>query len=294
MGGGGGQQAPQYDAAGAARAQQQANTETGIANAWLGNTNQNTPQGNLTYQQTGTQKVGQWDVPTFTATTTLAPQQQQIYDTQTGLQQKALDTAGSVVGQVQNSIGTPLNYSGLPQVPTDQTQARNDAYNALTARSNQDLGRTEDQLKTQLANQGIAAGTDAYNNAMLPLERARVDASNQATINAGNLAGQNIQQAQTLRNQGIQERTSLRNQPLQDYATLLGFGGSVQSPNWAPTNQSQIANTDTISPSIAAYQGQVNAYNQQLQSQNAMMGGLFGLGGSALGALGTIGGAAFL
>lgn len=285
MGGGGGggqQQAPQFNSQQTAQQQQQANTETGIANAWLGNTNQITPYGNLSYKQTGTQHVGNYDVPTFTATQTLSPEQQKIYDTQTGLQQKALDTAQGVVGNVQGTLSTPLNYNNLPAMPGDQTAAKDAAYNAIMARSNQTLDRQQQQQATQLANQGLVAGTEAWDNAMRPIEQARVDASNQATINAGNIAGQNIQQAQTLRNQGIQERTTLRNQPIQDYATLMGFGGNVQQPSWAPATQSQIAPTDVTSPAIAAYQGQVNAYNQGLQQQNSMMGGLFGLGGSAL------------
>ena len=278
----GGGSAPKFDAEKAANDQKNTNVATGISNAYLGNTNQVTPYGNLTYEQTGTASIDGRDIPRFTATQTLSPSQQAIYDKTTGLQSRALDTAGNVLGSVNNSVNTPLNYDGLAQLPQDQTQLRNDAYSALTARSTEDLNRQTDMQKTQLANQGVAAGSEAYNNAMIPLERARVDASNQATINAGNIAGQNLQQGQTLRNQGIQERTSIRNQPLQDYQALQGFGGGVTQPTWATPTQAQIPTTDVTSPQIAAYQGQVNAYNQDRSAGNAAMGGLFGLGGSAL------------
>ena len=294
-GGGGGQSQPQApNPQQTAAAQTTSNVNTAVANAYLGNTNQITPYGNLTYNQTGTQSVGGNDVPQFTATQTLSPEQQQIYDQSTHLQNRALGLAGTVANNVEGSLNNLLNYQGIPELPTDQTQLRNTAYNALTARSNQDLDRQTRQQQTQLANQGLAPGSEAYNNALQPLERARVDASNQATLQAGNLAGQNLSQAQTLRNQAIQERTAIRNQPLQDYSTLLGLGGGVTQPTYAPASSGQVAPTDVAGITNSAYQGQLQQYQTQQSQSNALMGGLFGLGGSALGAAGTYFGAAAL
>lgn len=290
-GGGGGMQQPQFNADQVAQNQTTANVNTGVANAVLGNTNQVTPYGNLTYTQTGGQMVGNNWVPQYTATQTLSPDQQKIYDQGTALTQTALGgIAPGVLKQVQDTTSKPLSFANAPAMPTDQTAAKNAAYDALTARSTQDLNTQTQQLQTLLANQGIAPGTEAYNNAMLPLERARVDASNQATINAGNLAGQNINQAQTLRDQAINEATTLYNQPLNTYSALTGVSGGVQSPTYAPATQASIQTPDVTSPYVAQYQGQVAAYNQQLQQQNSMMGGLFGLGGSALGGLAMAGG----
>jgi len=286
--------APTFNAQQAASDQSKSNVQTGIANATLGNTNQVTPYGNLTYAETGGKDVGGNWVPSYTATQTLSPEQQQIYNKTTGLQSGALDTGATALQQVNNAVGTPLNFNNAPKLPTDQTQLKDEAYKALTARSNQDLDHQTELQKSMLANQGLAVGGEAYNNAMIPLERARVDASNQATINSGNIASQNLSQAQTLRNQYINEAQTTRNQPIQDLTALLGFGGGVQQPTYATPTQAQIANTDVVSPQIAAYQGQMNAYNQNMQSSNAAMGGLFGLGGSALSAAGTVGGMAFL
>lgn len=281
MGGGGAPAAPNAQAIGQQQAQQ--NLETGVANAWLGNTNQVTPYGNLTYTQTGTQNVGGKEVPTFTATQTLSPEQQAIYNKTTGLQSGALDTAQNVMGQVNNAVNTPLNFNNAPKLPTDQTQLRNDAYRALTARSTEDLNNAEDRQKTQLANQGISAGSTAYNRALQPIDRARVDASSQATINAGTIAGQDLSQAQTLRNQYINEAQTVRNQPLQDYATLMGLGGGVQQPTYAQPTQATIPQTDVTSPVYNSYAGQMQQYQIQQGAQNAMLGGLFGLGGAGLG-----------
>lgn len=289
-GGGGGAQMPQLNASQIVADQTTSNVNTGVANAFLGNTNQVTPEGSLTYSQTGTQNIGGNNVPTFTATQTLSPEQQAIYNQSTALQQQALGSvAPNVLNQVQNTTSQPLNFNNAPAMPTDQTAATNAAYNALTARSNQALGLQTQQLQTQLANQGIAPGTEAYTNAMRPIEQAGVDASNQATINASSLAGQNIQQAQTLRDQAINEDQTLYNQPLQTYGALTGVSGGVQSPTYAPATQANIPATDATSPYLAQYQGQLAQYQLQQQQQNSMIGGLFGLGGSALGAAGSIG-----
>ena len=59
---------------------------TAVANANLGNVNQNTPQGNLTYDQTGNYNwtdptTGQtYSIPQFTATQTLSPTGQATFD----------------------------------------------------------------------------------------------------------------------------------------------------------------------------------------------------------------------
>lgn len=290
-GGGGQQQAPQApNPAQVAAAQTGSNINTAIANAYIGATNQNTPYGNLTYEQTGTKDVAGNAVPQFTATQTLSPEQQSIYRGQTNLQNQALNQiAPSLLNRVQQTVATPLSYAGAAELPTDQTQLRNDAYNALTARSNQALDLQTKQQQTQLANQGITPGTEAYNNALRPIEQARVDAANQATINAGNLAGQNLSQAQALRQNQIADITNLRNSPLADYSALLGLGGGVTNPQYAQSIQATVQPTDVTSPYYNSYNGQLQQYNQQLAQQNALTGGLFGLGGSALSSAALIG-----
>lgn len=293
MGGGG--SAPQPQSPGiTAQQQTQSNVETAIANATLGNTNQITPQGTLTYQKTGGQQVGNNFVPSYTATQTLSPGQQSIYDKTTGLQNSGLTAAGGVFNQLNDTVKNPLNFNGIPGLPTDQTALRNKAYDALTSRSNIDLGRSRDAQQTLLANQGIAQGSEAYKRAMEGQDRAVVDASNQATIQAGNVASQDLSQAQTIRNQGVNEAQTLRNQPFQEYAQLLGLGGNIQSPTYAPGSAGQVAPTDVAGINSAYDAARMQSYQQQQGQSNALMGGLFGLGGSALGAAGTIGGMAFL
>ena len=119
------------------------NVNTAVANATLGNTNQVTPYGNLTYTQTGGQQVGNNFVPSYTATQTLSPQEQQIFDQQTGLQNQALALGPQVLNNVGNTINTPL---------PNETTLTNNAYNALTqAAPTQalDLQQTAQQTATR-------------------------------------------------------------------------------------------------------------------------------------------------
>src|SRR4249920_1639634 len=76
-----------------ARAQTGTNVGTAIANAWLGNVNQATPDGTLNYNQSGTYDMtdptsGQvYHIPTFTATQQLSPAGLQLKNTQDSTKQ---------------------------------------------------------------------------------------------------------------------------------------------------------------------------------------------------------------
>ena len=61
-------------------AQQQtgSNIDTAVAQKALNNTNQYTPFGSTTYQQTGSQSIGGVDVPTYSQTTSFNPAVQSI------------------------------------------------------------------------------------------------------------------------------------------------------------------------------------------------------------------------
>ena len=55
-----------------------ANLNTAISQKLMNDTNQYSPFGSTTYQQTGTQNVGGFDVPTYSQTTTFNPTVQSI------------------------------------------------------------------------------------------------------------------------------------------------------------------------------------------------------------------------
>lgn len=103
-----------------ASAQTGTNIGTAIANGYLGNVNQVTPDGSLTYSQTGT---NQWrdpmsgavyDLPTWTATQTLSPAQQAIKDQQDAAEKNLATLANTQSGRLNDVLGTPFTLNGAP------------------------------------------------------------------------------------------------------------------------------------------------------------------------------------
>ena len=85
----------------------------------------------------------------------------------------------------------------------------------------------------------------------------------------------------TARERALQEMLALRNQPINEISALMA-GNQVQMPQFAQYRPGQVAGTD-ISGNIynSAALDQQN-YAQQMAQQNAMMGGLFGLGSAGM------------
>lgn len=269
-----------------AAAQTQSNVETATANAWLNAMNQFTPYGSIRYNQTGTQRVGENDVPTFEAISELSPEDQALLDQTRQLGSNAAGIGNTLLGNVSGNLSQPLNYEGAPGLPGSYDQLRSGVYDAQMSRFNQDIGQQEDATRQRLANQGIAEGTEAYGAAQDALNRQRVDASNQAYINAGNQATQAYQTDLSRRQQGIQEISALRNAPINEISGLFGLGPGVQNPQFTQGGlNANVQPTDVIGAHNNAYQQQLAAYQMQNQSQAAGKGG-------AAGALGSLGGAA--
>lgn len=266
-----------------AATQQGYNVDSGVASQAGSQVNQLTPYGSLTYQQSGTGPSG---VPLYTATTSLSPQQQQLLNTLQGTQQTA--------GNQANSLLTNANYGG--QNPADvvgnmtsgNTQALLDKE---TSYLNPYFTTQTQQLDTKLRNQGLQPSPSANPSdpsSWGPYERAmNQNAQNQNQSVTGFLA-----QAEPA---AYQQAVSSYGLPLQTAQTLLG-----DSQPTGPTFQ----NTPGLTVQPANYTGAVanyntaqqQAYQNQLQQQNAMMSGLFsiasnGLGGWAKGGFQGLGGA---
>src|SRR6478752_1229381 len=109
------------DPAATARAQTGTNVSTAVANAFLGNVNQNTPDGSLNYSQSGSYgwtdptTGSTYNIPTFTATQQLSPSGLQLKNTQDATKQQLANLANSQASRVQGVLGTPFNPSGGPQ-----------------------------------------------------------------------------------------------------------------------------------------------------------------------------------
>ena len=103
-----------------AGAQTGTNVSTSVANAFLNNTNQITPQGALYYDPTGTYSWTDpttnqtYNVPRFTATQVLSPAQQNISNLGVQSETNLAQLAANQSGMLQNLLGQPINISGAP------------------------------------------------------------------------------------------------------------------------------------------------------------------------------------
>lgn len=265
-----------------AAAQSQANRETAITNAYLNRVNQITPYGSLNYQQSGTAPDG---TPLFTATQSFTPEMQRLFDTGMQTRQGLADLGGTLVGQARDAMGQPLDFSGLPELTNDFSGDRERVETALYDRLNPQLQQRRQQVETQLANQGVAVGTEAWRRAMDDLARGENDAHLGVIGQGGQEQSRLYGLALQGRRQGIQERVTQRTQPLNELQAIMG-GSQVQNPNFVNVPGANVANTDIAGIYANNYNQQMQAYNQQQSG----LGGLFQLGGTLLG--GPLGGMA--
>jgi len=234
-----------------AAAQAAMNKETAVTQHGLNSTNQVTPWGNLTYSQNGTWEDG---TPRFTATTSLSPEQQELYNLSTTTQRTLGNIGVEQSDKIRQLLGTNVDLSN------EAVEGR--LMELGTKRLNPVLQEREGQMRQDLLNRGIREGTPAFEAEMRRFNESRNDAFNQLVLQG--------------RGQSIQELLTARNQPINEITALLS-GSQVQSPQFTNTPNTPVSGVD--------YAGMVqNNYAQEMAGHNAFLGGLAGLGGAAMGA----------
>lgn len=202
-----------------AQAQTGTNVSTAVANAYLSQVNQNTPEGTLNYAPTNSYQwtdpaTGQvYTIPTFTATQTLTPQGQAIKNQTLGAQQNLASMANTQSARIGSLLSSGIDVSGAPSAgstsgilgvpkaatsyagggditrsygPADDFSAdRQRVEDALMARMNPQLQIQQQQIQQQLADQGIRYGSQAYSDAMMNYSRQANDARFGAISQAG-------------------------------------------------------------------------------------------------------------
>jgi hypothetical protein len=259
-GGKGGSAPAAPDPAQTAAAQAAANKETAIAQAGLNMVNQSGPGGSLKYNQIGTWSDG---TPRYEAIQALDPTQQGLYDKYNQIYGGGLDTAGNLLGQLQGTLGNAA--------PQYDDAFRQDTLAKMLQRQQPQLDKDRQALETQLANQGISLGSQAYNDAIGNYNQRLNDLNLAADLGAGNEARAQYATLLGGRSQGINELTG-----------LLGLG-QVQGLNPVQTPQTGIAGTDVAGITNNAYAQQLANYNAGQNRSAGLMGSLAGLGGAALG-----------
>jgi hypothetical protein len=255
---------PVADASAVANTQQNFNTSAAQQSQQGSMVNQSNPYGTLSYTQTGTNANG---TPIYSANTQLSQAQQGLLNTLQGNQATAGNQAGALL--------TGANYGGqdpstvIGNATSGNTQA---LLNQETSYLNPFFSTQRSQLDTQLRNQGFAPGQPGYDNAMRGLD------TNQGQTVTGFLASAEPA-AYSQAVQSYQMPLSMAQQELG-----LSQPGSVGA-NLVQTPQLSVQPSNYAGDVANQQQAQQAQYQAQLAQQNAMMSGLFGIGGSVLGGL---------
>lgn len=229
---------------------------------------------------------------------TLSPSQQALFDQNNALQTGLFGTQNDALANVNSTMSKPFDASTLPAAGEayDPAKATNTATQAIMSRLDPSLDRQQAALQTQLANQGIPLGSAAYNTAMQLFGQQRNDATTQAALQGINLGmaqqGQTYNQQTNNRQQALQLASYLRSLPLNEL-NALRTGNQVSQPSFPGySQQATTAGPDLVGAAQNTYNAQVANANAANAGSAGMMGGLFSLGGSILGAPAGSGGAA--
>jgi hypothetical protein len=239
-----------------AAAQAAANKETAVAQYGLNATNQNTPNGSLSYNQIGTWSDG---TPRFEANTTLSAPQQALYDKGNVTQNNLADIGNQQSAKIGALLNTPVSLQSATEGKIAELGA---------ARLDPRFAREGAALDTQLINKGIRPGSQAWKDAQLAQSQSKNDAYNQLYL--------------TGRGQGAQEALTERNQPINEISALLS-GSQVSQPGFTNTPQPGVAPTDVIGAQQQALNQQNVGFNAEQAQNAAFTNGLFKLGSAAVG-----------
>lgn len=234
--------------------------------------NQATPYGNLQYTQTGTDQFGN---PMWSANQNLAPELQGAF--------------GNLTSQLSSQTANPFNASKFTPQKTVEgggMEGWDKATNLLMSRLNPQIEQGQDRLKAQLANQGIVAGTEAYDRAMTQQSQKENDLRTQAQI-----AGSTVQNQMFNQNVKAGEFGNLAQS--QDYLqslggynlplSQLGLFKTATSPNYInPYQQAATAGPDYLGAYTSSEAARIANMNAEAAKQAALTGGLFQMGGSIL------------
>lgn len=244
------------------------NQNTATTQQLLNMTNQVGPDGSLTYNQSGSNSfVGAdgktYSVPQFTATTSLSPAAQRIFDIGNQTKENIAGVGRDASAKIGSILGTPLNLNN------DAIESR--LMELGTKRLAPQWARDDESLRTRLVSGGIKEGSAAWDAEMGRMTNAKNDAMNQLLLGG--------------RQQSINEIMTERQSPLNEIIGLMSGSQVNSNPAFQSTPQTQVAGTNYAGMVQNNYDNQMKGWQQENTNNNAMMGGLFGLAG-------TLGGAA--
>ena len=288
---------PTPDYAGAAVAQGAANVESARATAKLSNPNIYTPYGTQLVSYDG-------DVPTVRQT--LTPTAQKTLEAQQGVDLSLSNLAQKGTGIASNVLDKPFSFGGpdvqtsldLSNVAKMPVNAGMTGQEAIMSRLEPSLARQRTSTETNLINQGLRPGTEAYDNAIQLLGQQETDARTQAVLQGLNLdiganaqaynqALQSGQFGNTAQQQALAQAIQSRQMPLNEINALMS-SSQIENPQFGAYSGANVAPAPVFAGAQAQGQFEQNKYNQQVAQNNAMTQGLFSLAGAGAGAYGLM------
>jgi hypothetical protein len=238
------------------------------------------------------------DIPTIRQT--LTPTAQKTLEAQQGVQyslanlgQQGATTASGVLDKPFSfggpAVQTSLDTSGIAKMPVNAGMT---GQEAIMSRLNPSLARQRVSTETNLINQGLRPGTEAYDNAIRMLGEQETDARTQAVVQGLNLdiganaqgfnqAVQSGQFGNTAQQQALAEAIQQRQMPLNEITALMS-GSQIQNPQFGAYQGSTVAPPPIFQATQSQGAFDANSYNQQVASANANTAGLYSLGGAAI------------
>jgi hypothetical protein len=235
--------------------------------------NQNTPFGSTEWSKDAD---GNW-----TQNTSLNADSQRALDAQLGLTADRSELGGAMMGRAANELGTPMDWSGLPEVGSGagaRDRAETAIYDRSASRLDPQWEQREDQTMARLVAQGLRPGDPAYDQAMENMGRDRNDAYQQANYGAITGGGQEADRQYGLessdRNRQLAEEMQKRGMSLNEINALIS-GQQVGLPgmnDFKSAGRSQ--GTDYTGAANSEYGADANnASINNKAFENALFGG---------------------
>ena len=280
--------APDYT--GAAVAQGTANLDAARATAKLSNPNIYSPYGNQTVTYEG-------DTPTITQT--LTPEAQKTLNEQQQGQYGLAALGNQGVANASAVLNTPFSFggpgvqtsldtSGIAKMPVN---AGTTGQEAIMSRLEPNIARNRVSTETQLINQGLRPGSEAYDNAIKLLGQQENDQRTQAALQgigldtSANAQGYNqaLQSGQfgnTAQQQSLAQAIQGRQMPLNEINALMS-GSQIQNPQFQQYTGANVQAAPIANATAQQGAWNQNIYNQETGTYNTNLAGLYSLGGGA-------------
>lgn len=265
-----------------AQAQTASNQQTALYQAGLNDVNQNTPLGDISYNINPGQTDGSGNVlqdPSTTSNITLNPGVQQALTSDISATAGESNLANQYEQQVNNTLAQPYNTANAGAVPQANAAYQQQIMNTQNQLEQPFVQESNEQLASSLADQGITEGSQAYNNAQITQANSLNNLQEQNIANATSQEEAQYGLAQSAYQQNLSNYNQNYTMPLNEFSALQS-GSQVAMPSFSTPAGTSVAGTNTAGITNQSYQDTVANNNASIASQNQLLGGLFGLGGS--------------